>query len=249
VKKFLHKLIALVEGFLTFAVALLSRQGFDTKRYRFNISEVWYSPWNEDDKFNAFYRMICQNTLISKRKLFDLYQIGAQINRSLQGIVLEVGTYRGGSSGLLASVFPEKELILWDIWNKVVEEDSTFVKKIYAASSDLQEAKQLLSKTGTNSAIKASFIDDIFPNATIISEWQSDISLIHFDIYDSNAFMLGIDLLWPRLAMGGVFIVGGYGSISLNPLTDAVNKFVENSNCLFIESQSGMGLIFKLHQK
>lgn len=243
--KFVVRLIAFAEDLLTGIVSLLSKEGFNTRRYRFNIPEVWYSPWNEHNEFNSLYTIISHSTLISRRKLFDLYQIGLQVNRDTNGVILEIGTYRGGSGALLASVFSEKSLIFWDIWSKVVEEDNTFVKKTYSAVSDLDQAKLLLGKIGTHSAVNATFVDDIFPNPSIISGWAGKVSMVHFDIYDSNAFTCGIEMLWPMLSVGGIFIVGGYGAISLNPLTDAVNQFVNRSNCLFIESQSGMGLIIK----
>lgn len=243
--KFIGRLITFVEDLLTGIVSLLSKESFNTKRYRFNIPEVWYSPWNEHIEFNSLYAVIRHGTLISRRKLFDLYQIGLQINRDANGAILEIGTYRGGSGALLALVFAEKPLIFWDIWSKDVEEDNTFVKKIYSVVGDLDQAKHLLKKIGTHSATNASFVDDIFPNSSIISGWAGEISMVHFDIYDSNAFTRGIEMLWPLLSVGGIFVVGGYGAISLNPLTDAVNLFVNGSNCLFIESQSGMGLIIK----
>lgn len=239
------KAIALTEEILTRTVALLSRHGFDTKRYRFNIPEVWYSPWNEDVKFNVIYSEISKNTIISKRKLFDLYQIGSQVNHGTNGVILEVGTLRGGCGGLLASVFPEKKIVLWDNWGKSVEEDCTFIKKSYSNTNDLQQAKQLLKKINTTAAVNASFINDIFPNPDVISTLGHDISFVHFDIYDSNTFTSGIELLWPHLPVGGVFVIGGYGAISLNSLTDSVNQFVAKNNCLFVQSQSGIGLIFK----
>jgi hypothetical protein len=46
---------------------------------------------------------------------------------------------------------------------------------------------------------------------------------------------------------GGCFIVSAYGSISLDPLTVAVNEFVKfQEDCFFIQSQSGLGIIIKL---
>lgn len=244
--KIILKIIDLVEKVLTHTVALLFKQGFDTQRYRFNIPEVWYSPWNEDVKFNTIYSEISKNTIISKRKLFDLYQLGSQINRNTsEGTILEVGTLKGGCGGLLASIFPERKIILWDNWGKSVEENSTFVKKSYSETNDLQQTKQLLEQIKTPSAVNASFINDIFPNSAVISSWEYEFCMIHFDIYDCNSFISGIELLWPRLSVGGIFVVGGYGAISLNPLTDAVNQFVIQNNCLLIQSQSGIGLILK----
>lgn len=239
------KFISIAESLLTHLVAWSSKQGFNTKRYRFNFPEVWYSPWNENEAFNGLYVNIKNNTLISKRKLFDLYHIGQQLTPQVEGAILEIGAYRGGSGALFASVFTDRTLLLWDNWGKTVLEDGRFIKKTYSALDDMEQAKLLLHATKTYAGTSAAFIDEVFPNEIVISNWQQKLAVVHFDIYDAAAFTQGIELLWPRISKNGIFIVGGYGAISLDPLTKAVNSFVSRPDCLFVSLQSGIGMILK----
>ncbi len=77
---------------------------FDTKKYRFSIAENWYCPWENDINFNYCFSLIKNNTIISKRKLYDLYSISKQLNDG-NSIYLEIGSLRGGSAGLLFQYF------------------------------------------------------------------------------------------------------------------------------------------------
>lgn len=215
------------------------------KTYHFNFPEVWYSPWESDEVFNQIYSDISGNTLVSKRKLYDIYCISRQMS-TLGGNYLEIGTLRGGTAALLASTFTNKELILWDNWGKYVEHDAYFVEKIYSESDDLAKTRNLLKKVSLQTTSNFTFVDEPFPNLKLIEQWHEKFSLVHFDIYDKTAFIDGIKLLWPKIQVGGVFIVSAYGSISLDPLTISVNEFVKTQkDCLFIQSQSGLGLLFK----
>lgn len=81
---------------------------FNTKKYRFSIAENCYCPWEIDSNFNCSFSLIKKNTIISKRKLFDIYSISRQLNFRNQ-IWLEIGTFRGGSAGLLFQIFSKKK--------------------------------------------------------------------------------------------------------------------------------------------
>ncbi len=242
---FIKKAVYWAECLLTWSVGLVFRQKFDRRIYRFNVPEVWYSPWNGDDAFAAVYAAILGNTLVSKRKLYDLFSISRQFNR-LGGDYLEVGTLRGGTAVLLSATFTGHRMVLWDNWGRHVEYDDYFVEKVYSKSDDLNETRRLLEQVSPQILDRCSFIDKPFPCESVVADWNHPFSLVHFDIYDKAAFEAGIELVWPRIKAGGVFIVSAYGSISLDPLTRSVNEFArKQADCLFIQSQSGLGLLIK----
>jgi O-methyltransferase len=234
-----------VEGLLTWLVHIVAKHSFSKTLYRFNFPEVWYSPWRENLEFQAIYQKVAAHTLISERKLFDLFSLANQVTHFRDGRVLEIGSYRGGSGALLAAVLPQMQLILWDNWGKPVVENSYFIKKIYAVDSDLLQAQDLVSALQSPNALSCHFVSDIFPNRRIIDLHHGGYTFVHFDIYDESAFVEGMALIWPKLRVGGIFVCGGYGAISLNGLTKEVNMFVESHDCTFIQSQSGLGVIIK----
>lgn len=242
---FLKKAAFWCECFITWIVASVFRCRFDRQKYRFNIPEIWYSPWNKDESFSTVHAAISNNTLVSKRKLFDLFSISRQFKK-LSGDYLEIGTLRGGTAGLLASTFAGDNLVLWDNWGKHVDHDNYLIQKNYSESYDLERTKSLILQIAPDTFNKCLFINNPYPCKSTIANWNKRFSLVHFDIYDKTAFEEGIDLIWPLINNGGVFIVSAYGSISLDPLTNSVNSFVKKQeDCFFIQSQSGLGLIFK----
>ena len=243
----LAKLIKYFECFLTWLIVIISSHKFNHQIYRFNFPEVWYSPWNHDDgDFASIYAAISRNTLVSKRKLYDLFCISKQFNR-IGGNFLEVGTLRGGTAALLASVFSGESLVLWDNWGEYVQQDDYFIEKVYSKDNDLVSTRDLLKRIAPSVLGRVSFVNQSFPVKSVIAEWNDKFSLVHFDIYDKTAFETGISMVWPKIKKGGCFIVSAYGSISLDPLTVAVNEFVQcHKDCLFIQTQSGLGVLIKL---
>ena len=241
----IKSIVRCVESLLTWLVRVTAKDSFNDTRYRFNLPEVWYSPWREDRDFLSVYRKIVPHTLISERKLFDLFCLGKQVSHFQRGIVLEVGSYKGGSGALLASALPEMQLILWDNWGTPVVENDYFVEKVYATSSDLLHAQDLVSAVNSSSALTCKFVSDSFPNRQVIDSYAGEYVFVHFDIYDENAFDVGMSHIWPKLRVGGIIVCGGYGAISLDALTEVVNLFVKGRDCTFIQSQSGLGVIIK----
>lgn len=242
---FIKSLMRLVESILTALVRFASKHPFDTDRYRFNFPEVWYSPWRTDPAFQSIYRKISAHTLISERKLFDLLSLAKQVRGFSGTRVLEIGTYKGGSGALLAHALPDARLTLWDNWGKPVANDEYFVKKIYAEDSDLSQARALVTSIGTPSAQACEYVCELFPNEQVLAAHHGEYSFVHFDIYDESAFAKGIAFVWPKLCIGGMFVCGGYGAISLDKLTGAVNQFIEANDCTFVQTQSGMGVLIK----
>jgi O-methyltransferase len=231
-----------IAGFLSWTVWALARHKFDRRLYRMHFPEVWYSPWDKNKEFSSLYKKIRNHTNVSKMKLFDLYAINKQI-QNLEGDVLEIGTYRGGSAALLAAGSSRSRLFMWDIWGMKIKQNDYFIKKLYSTSEDLEFARELLKSMVTDFESRCEFINELFPNPDVIRSWDNTFAIVNFDTYDENAFSEGIELIWPKLCVGGIFVVGGYGAISLDPLTRAVNAFTEKNDCLFVQAQSGSGLI------
>ena len=251
----IKKLKIYIENIINFLLNLVIKEKFNKSKYNFSINEVWYSPWETDKEFNELYLKIFKYTLISKQKLYCLYNISKQISK-INGSFLEIGTLQGGSGALLASNLKKKELILWDNWggdvedsinNNVNKKNNYFVDKIYADKDDFLLTKNLVEKFTNQNKTKLVFKNNLFPDNKIISSINKNISLVHFDLYNKDAFINGIELIWPKIIDGGVFIISAYGSISLDPLTDAVNHYYKKNkkNCIFFQTFSGLAILFK----
>ena len=73
----------------------------DGKKYEAVIPGATYAPWNLDEEFLSCYRSIRRHTLVDKYRCFELWQLVKQTSR-LNGAILEVGVWRGGTGALIA---------------------------------------------------------------------------------------------------------------------------------------------------
>lgn len=63
------------------------------------------------------------NTLVDRVRCFSLFNLAKQIN-DVEGNILEVGSWRGGSAGILAKTAPFKKIYLADTFQGVVKSSS-----------------------------------------------------------------------------------------------------------------------------
>src|SRR5690242_10995235 len=65
------------------------------------------APWLTDKTFSDLYGKIRQNTLVDRLRCYDHYELVQQSNK-LDGDILEVGVWRGGTAGLFTTLAPKK---------------------------------------------------------------------------------------------------------------------------------------------
>ena len=95
------------------------------------IPSATYSPWLDDQDFQQILELVSNNTLVDTYRLWELYQISLQL-REVDGDVLEVGVWRGGSGALIANLIASqnKTIYLADTFRGVVqagESDSVYI--------------------------------------------------------------------------------------------------------------------------
>jgi len=95
------------------------------------IPNATYSPWLDDEDFLKTLRIVETNTLVDTFRLWELYQISRQLE-NVDGDVLEVGVWRGGSGALIAKTIADqdKTIYLADTFSGVIlagESDSVYI--------------------------------------------------------------------------------------------------------------------------
>ena len=65
------------------------------------LPKATYAPWLFDRAFNEIYDTIKDYTLVDKYRCYELWQLVAECVK-LQGALIEVGVWRGGSGCLIA---------------------------------------------------------------------------------------------------------------------------------------------------
>ena len=206
-----------------------------------------FSPWLNDYKFMSLYESIYSYSLIDIYRLYELWSLSRQIAIHVQGDILEVGVWRGGSGALLAEAvreFPLKTVYLADTFSGVVKagKNDTIYKNGEHSDTSPTIVKNLLSSLNLNNTV---LLEGVFPDETS-SRILGQISLLHIDVdvYDSARDILewGIS----KISVGGVIVFDDYGFFGCDGVTKFCNELSRDSNFRFIHNLNGHGIFIKL---
>ncbi len=192
-----------------------------------------YSPWLGDPDFIDTFNRILKHTLVDKYRCFELWSLGKQLE-AVEGDVLEVGVWRGGTGVILArsTAGSGKTVYLADTFTGVVkagEEDTRYTGGEHADTSvPLVEA--LLQDFGLDNAV---LLQGIFPEDTahLIA---GRLSMVHcdVDVYESAKGV--VEWALPRLSPGGVIVFDDYGFSGCEGVTRLVNEYQGRPGLLFL---------------
>lgn len=196
---------------------LLARLPVDGPRSRFSHRLVaptaTLSPWYDDQAFMTTYEAIAENTLVDIYRCWDLWLAVGQV-AAMDGDILEVGVYRGGTGALLAerarALDLDAEVILADTFEGVVgagAEDPWYRGGEHEDTSTEVVSELLRRFPGT----RTTFAVGRFPTETSEPFEERSLRLVHIDVdvYDSARDTLA--WAWPRLGVGGMVIFDDYG--------------------------------------
>ena len=100
-KLYIGRLIVnIIRNFL-FCLLYLFYSKINVKKHSFIITESFYSPWKSDKKFQKTLKQIKKNTKLDHYRLYSLWELIEEIS-NLNGDIIEIGTWRGGSGCLIA---------------------------------------------------------------------------------------------------------------------------------------------------
>ena len=213
-----------------------------------NLRQVPGSAFWNPRKFRAIW-VGGARTLMPASRLARLWDIAAEVS-SLDGAVVECGTYKGGSAFVLASRLRNKPIWLFDSWE--------------GCPSSSEFDIDISGRLGQKGDFEASF-DEFnkflrhFPNqgknVTAVRGWFENtlptyktrigkISLLHLDgdWYESTKTCL--ECLFERVVDGGFIIIDDYGYWS--GCRKAVDEFVKNTNWLIERLDDTQHMIHKI---
>jgi O-methyltransferase len=189
---------------------------------------------------------------VESYRVFELWSlVGEACKLPGKGALLEVGVWRGGTSGVIAR---KMELcgsgdILYaaDTFTGVVkssEKDATYNDGDHA-DTDLDLVKKLLYKDLGLSNVE--LLQGIFPDDTakfIPQDTRFRFCHIDVDVYNSAEGIL--DWVWERMLVGGIVVFDDYGFITCNGITRFVNEQRSRKDRLFIYNLNGHAILIKL---
>lgn len=217
--------------------------GYETIR-----TTATYAPWTTDTSFMAVYAVIEAYTLVDRYRCFELWQLVAQ-SQKVEGALIEIGTWRGGSGALIAasarSVGITDTVYLCDTFTGVVkagEHDSRYEGGEHADTSTAMVEEVLSALKLDNVTI----LKGVFPDETATKVSSSSFRFCHVDVdvYESTKDIVA--WVWPRLAVGGIMVFDDYGFMSCDGVTRFVNERREHKDVVVIHNLNGHAVLVKI---
>ena len=205
---------------------LLVERRLDPARDSVIISWATYSPWLADTRFRSCHAAVRGHTLVDLYRCWELWHLLGQV-RGVDGDILEVGTWRGGTGALLgrraADLRLAAEIFLCDTFTGVVKagaEDPNYGGGEHADTA-LPVVEDLLRRLELDNV---RILQGIFPDETAAAVAERTFRFCHIDV---DAYRSARDVLhwvWPRLAVGGVVVFDDFGFPSTTGIARLVHE-------------------------
>lgn len=226
---------------------LLTRHHVDGRLYSGFIAASTYTPWRADQDFMRLHAVVEANTLVDVTRLYELYSLTHQL-AAVDGDILEVGVWRGGSGCLMAARSAvdgsKARVFLADTFTGVVK--ATERDPIYQggehADASVETVKDLASSMGLRNV---ELLVGIFPDDTAQVVEHRSFKLVHVDVDTYGSAEQVTRWAWPRLVVGGVVVFDDYGTPTTSGVREFVDEFRGTPDSLVIHNLNQHAIIVK----
>jgi O-methyltransferase len=212
------------------------------------LPHATYAPWWGDAAFQAVYAEIKANTYVDVYRLYELWRTLEQVQH-LEGDILEVGVWRGGSGCLLGARARDLGL------DSTVYLCDTFAGVANAGDRDLSytggehddTSMAIVRALADRLALtNVELLEGIFPEETgdRLADRRFRMCHIDVDVYDSAKAVL--EWVLPRLADGGAVVFDDYGFYECNGVTEFVDEVTKDPKLFLVHNLNGHAVVVKL---
>ncbi|MFZ0271360.1 MAG: TylF/MycF/NovP-related O-methyltransferase [Acidobacteriaceae bacterium] len=202
-----------------------------------------YSPWLADRDFLAAYEKIHDFTLVDVYRCYELWSF-AKDSRGIDGAILEVGVWRGGTGCLMAQAAPDKRVYLADTFEGVVSAGERDTRYVGGEHSDTSEelVRQLLADAGVGNA---RLLKGMFPAQTSDAVIEP-VSLLHVDVDVYQSAKDTVEWALPRMPIGSRIVFDDYGFYGCEGVTRFVNQLYPNLvDFSFVHNLNGHAILIR----
>lgn len=212
------------------------------------LPHATYAPWLGDPEFQSIHEIVQGYTLVDRYRLYELYSLAKQLT-PLEGVVLEVGVWRGGSSAVIQKALQvngdsDRKLYIADTFTGVVKasggRDSSYRGGEHADTS-VGMVEEVFAKADLPLPV---ILKGIFPDdhPTAITE---KICLLHSDVdaYDSTKDI--VEWAIPRLSDNALMVFDDYGFQTCDGVTNFCNELKSDSRFIHIHNLNGHAIFLK----
>jgi O-methyltransferase len=226
----------------------LTPKPLDNAEYGVIIPSSTYSPWLKDKEFQETFEVIRDFTLVDRYRCFELWTLIEQ-SAKLDGGIIEVGVWRGGTGALIAKKAElcgiANPVYLCDTFKGVVKagDDDSYSGGEHADTSRKVVEGLIFDRMKLNSV---KIMEGVFPDQTsrFIEESQFRFCHVDVDVYQSAKDI--VDWIWDRLVIGGIVVYDDYGFQSCRGITKYVEEQSLLKDRLIIHNLNGHAIIIKI---
>jgi O-methyltransferase len=202
-----------------------------------------YSPWLSDAEFLSAYEIVKKFTLVDRERCYELWDFAKQ-SVKINGAIIEVGVWRGGTGCLLAMSAPTKSVYLADTFQGVVKAGKNDIryKGGEHADTSVQMVTRLLSLAQVDNV---RLLNGIFPDETAAG-LEGPISLLHVDVDTYQSAKDIVEWALPRLPVGAKIVFDDYGFYESGGITRLVNELRESLGSFdFVYNLNGHAILIR----
>lgn len=208
----------------------------------------FYAPWKQDLEFQKWFSIIQTRTMVDMHRCYELWDL-VQQSAKLEGSILEIGVWRGGTGGLIAKRAAlcgiSDPVYLCDTFCGVVKASSR--DDVYKGGEHQDTSKQIVKNlVQTLQLENVHILQGIFPEDTghQIADQKFRFCHVDVDVYDSTRDIL--NWVWPRLVSGGIVVFDDYGIPTCKGIRDYVNERKSEKDRISIHNLNGHAIWIKL---
>ena len=253
-KKIIHTLFNNTGMYIGKSPTYKGKASFSIEGLHYGLSfpSANYTPWQGDADFMHIYTQIKNNTLVDIYRCYELWQLIQKLHSlDAEAAILEVGVWRGGTAGIMASQLSKLKstatLYLADTFEGVAKAGAQ--DSFYTGGEHSDTSQQIVESVLKNKAGYANYkiLKGIFPEDTmdkIPTTEKFGLCHIDVDVYTSAKDIL--EWVWDKLIPGGVVVFDDYGFHSCTGVTKLVEEYRYRSDRQIIHNLNGHALMIKL---
>lgn len=209
-----------------------------------------YAPWKTDAAFQSALDTIKGHTLVDFYRCWELWTLVEQ-SAKLEGDILEVGVWRGGTGALIAKKAElcgiEGTVYLCDTFSGVVkvgDHDTTYKGGEHADTS--REIVERLARD-VMKLTNVKILEGIFPDDSggYLEGQGARFRLCHIDVDVYQSAKDIVDWIWGRMPIGGITIYDDYGSFRCRGITEFVNAQAGMHDRIVLHNLNGHAVVIK----
>jgi O-methyltransferase len=211
-----------------------------------------YSPWQADHKFLNVYAKVVGFTLVDQYRLWELWKLAESVSK-LDGDVIEIGVWRGGSAALMYRQLCDQgsdcAIHLCDTFSGVVktgDKDTAYTDGAHSDTSVPVVQSLLDTVKQSGDKVRPQIHVGIFPEDTGHSFANSKFKLVHIDVDVYQSARDCVEFVSSRLCVGGIIVFDDYGFQGCEGVTKLGNELSTLKNFVSIHNLNGHFILIKI---